>query len=106
MVDGMPAYRFSLPGDGDMEAWFFEGGIPAGYTFRDPVRKAQVEVRLRTATAPDKLDAVPAWLRARFQKPTSLLVVSDGKLDQGWSPGPAFEWSNAEAVDGLFRRPQ
>ncbi len=41
---GKPAYGLRLPGEGELRAWFFADGAPAGYGFRDPVAKAYVEV--------------------------------------------------------------
>ncbi|MCA8963307.1 MAG: trypsin-like peptidase domain-containing protein [Planctomycetes bacterium] len=41
-VFGKPAFRFGLPGDGDLEVWLRRDGAPAGYAFRDPVLRAHV----------------------------------------------------------------
>ncbi len=41
-VFGKPAFRFGLPGDGDLEVWLRRDGTPAGYAFRDPVLRAHV----------------------------------------------------------------
>ncbi len=63
-VFGAPAYRFGLAGDGECEAWFFADGSAAGCAFRDPLRRARVELHVRGA---------------------DLRVVVDGKLEPGWS---------------------
>ena len=65
-VHGAPALRFGFPGDGDCEAWLFYDGSPAGFAFRDPVRRARVEWHVRGR---------------------KLRVVVDGKLEPGWSSG-------------------
>ena len=44
MCGDRPAYAFRLSGDGVPRAWFFADGSPAGYGYRDPARKAYVEV--------------------------------------------------------------
>jgi S1-C subfamily serine protease len=62
-VQGRPAYRFGLPGDGELEAWFFADGTPAGYAMRDPLRKARVE-----------------W----YVSGGTVRVVADGKQEEGW----------------------
>ena len=63
-VQGAPAMRFELPGDGDCEAWLFRDGSPAGGRWRDPLRKAKVEWHVRGE---------------------QLRVVVDGKLETGWT---------------------
>ena len=65
-VHGQAAFRFALPGDGDCEAWFFLDGTPAGFAFRDPVRRAFVQWHVRGS---------------------QLRVVVDGELETGWSSG-------------------
>ncbi len=79
-VHGAPAYRFLLPGDGDCEAWFFLDGKPAGFAFRDPVRRAHVE-----------------W----YVRDNKLRVVVDGELEQGWSSGMRV---TGKAEEQWFRR--
>lgn len=99
MVDGIPAYRFALPGDTDLEAWYFEGGIPAGYALRDPLQKVRLEVRLREQSD-------DASLSARFREPTHLRVITDGKCELGWQPTAPIDAADPTALDALFRRPQ
>ena len=79
-VHGAAAYRFAIPGDGDCEAWFFLDGTPAGFAFRDPVRRARVE-----------------W----YVRGTKLRVVVDGELERGWSSGMR---ATGKAEDHWFRR--
>ena len=62
-VLGKPAYRFSLAGDGEMEALLFDDGTPAGFVMRDPVRKQKVEVHCRDG---------------------NVRVVFDGQTQRGW----------------------
>jgi S1-C subfamily serine protease len=66
-VLGAPAMRLVVPGDGECEAWFFHDGAPAGFAFRDPLRRARVEWHVRGE-------------RVR--------VVVDGRLEEGWRTGP------------------
>ena len=63
-VFGRPAFRFGLPGDGECEAWLFDDGTPAGFAFRDPLRRAKVEFHVRG---------------------TDLRVVVDGTIESGWT---------------------
>ncbi len=63
-VLGAPAARLQLDGDGECEAWFFADGTPAGFTFRDPLRRAKVEWHV-------------GGDRVR--------VVVDGSLEPGWT---------------------
>lgn len=79
-VFGAPAYRFLLPGDGECEAWLFADGSPAGFTFRDPLRRAKVEWHVREQ---------------------NLRVVVDGKLEPAWSSGNR---STGQADEAWFRR--
>ena len=62
-VLGRPAYRFSLVGDGEMEALLFDDGTPAGFVMRDPVRKQKVEMHCRDG---------------------NVRVVFDGQTQRGW----------------------
>ena len=62
-VLGKPAYRFSLVGDGEMEALLFDDGTPAGFVMRDPVRKQKVEMHCRDG---------------------NVRVVFDGQTQRGW----------------------
>jgi S1-C subfamily serine protease len=62
-VLGRPAFRFALPGDGELEFWLLADGTPAGYVLRDPVRKAKVE---------------------RHVLGGEVRVVVDGALEPGW----------------------
>ena len=62
-VLGRPAYRFSLAGDGEMEALLFDDGTPAGFVMRDPVRKQKVEMHCRDG---------------------NVRVVFDGQTQRGW----------------------
>ena len=62
-VLGRPAFRFALPGDGEMEFWLLADGTPAGYAMRDPVRKAKVERHILGG---------------------EVRVVVDGALEPGW----------------------
>lgn len=79
-VHGKPGYRFLLPGSGDCEAWFLLDGTPAGFAFRDPVRKARVEFYVRN---------------------NKLRVVVDGELEMGWSSG---QRATGKAEESWFRR--
>jgi len=79
-VFGAPAFRFLLPGDGECEAWLFADGSPAGFTFRDPLRRAKVEWHVREQ---------------------NLRVVVDGKLEPAWSSGNR---STGQADEAWFRR--
>jgi S1-C subfamily serine protease len=79
-VHGAAGYRFLMPGDGDCEAWFLLDGTPAGFSFRDPVRRARVE-----------------W----YVRGTKLRVVVDGDLEQGWSSGMR---ATGKAEQRWFRR--
>ncbi|MGK0303062.1 MAG: hypothetical protein ACI89X_003949, partial [Planctomycetota bacterium] len=79
-VHGAAGYRFLMPGDGDCEAWFLLDGTPAGFAFRDPVRRARVE-----------------W----YVRNTKLRVVVDGDLEQGWSSGMR---ATGKAEEHWFRR--
>src|SRR5690606_17406472 len=81
MVHGRPAYRVGLPGDGYREVWFTLDGRPAGCSYRDPVQKAQVELRM--------LDG-----RTR--------IVLDGEMAHGWTVHePVFDTPDSAA----FERP-
>jgi len=79
-VHGAAAYRFALPGAGDCEAWFFLDGTPAGFAFRDPVRRAHVQWHVRG---------------------NKLRVVVDGDLERGWSSGKR---ATGEPEEQWFRR--
>ncbi len=79
-VFGAPAFRFALPGDGECEAWLFADGSPAGFTFRDPLRRARVEWHVRGQ---------------------DLRFVVDGKLEPGWSSGNR---GLGQADEAWFRR--
>ena len=61
--DSKAAARFSLVGDGEMEALLFDDGTPAGFVMRDPVRKQKVEVHCREG---------------------NVRVVFDGQTQRGW----------------------
>jgi len=63
-VGGAPAYRFRLPGEDESETWIGLDGSPLGCTFRDPLRRAKVELHARGKT---------------------LRVIVDGKIEAGWS---------------------
>src|SRR5262249_53820550 len=63
-VLGRAAYRFALPGDGEVEFWLLADGTPVGYALRDPVRKARVE---------------------RHLVGTDLRTIVDGALEPGWA---------------------
>ncbi|MEZ6036816.1 MAG: trypsin-like peptidase domain-containing protein [Planctomycetota bacterium] len=79
-VHGRAAFRFELPGDGECEAWLYRDGTPAGFSFRDPLRRARVQ-----------------W----FVGDKALRCVVDGALETGWSGGVRRQ----EALDEtLFRR--
>ena len=41
---GYPAYRFRVPGPSEFEMFFYEDGSPAGYRYRDQLRKQMVDV--------------------------------------------------------------
>jgi S1-C subfamily serine protease len=83
-VHGHPAYRLALPGEGEMEIWYFADGRPAGCTFRDPIRRQRVEFHVCPPGA------------APVQEDT-LLVVADGKLEHRWRmEGPDYRDIPAE----------
>ena len=81
-VHGAAAYRFALPGEGECEAWFFLDGEPAGFAFRDPIRRAHVQ-----------------W----YARGNKLRVVVDNELERGWSAGmraigtPEEQWFRRDA---------
>ncbi len=81
-VHGAAAYRFALPGTGDCEAWFFLDGTPAGFAYRDPMRRSLVQWHIRG---------------------NKLRVVVDGDLERGWSGGkratgtPEEQWFRRDA---------
>lgn len=80
-VLGKPAYRYALPGDGEMETWLFADGEPAGCQLRDPLRRARIELHV----AGDEVR-----------------VIADGNHEPGWQ----LSRSPFEPVDeALFRRP-
>jgi hypothetical protein len=86
-VLGRPAYRLALPGDGELEVWLLLDGTPAGYAFRDPLRRARVELHVGAPAA---------------AKEESLRVIVDGKFEAGWQSASR----TATAPDAsLFRRP-
>ncbi|GAB4138475.1 MAG: hypothetical protein Fur0037_04210 [Planctomycetota bacterium] len=98
LVDHVPAFRFELPGAGEAEAWYFEGGIPAGYAFRDPLRRAFVQVFFRPRIDGADLPRGLHWRRGRFARPASVLVVADGVQELGWKEGPP----TAGGPDAMF----
>lgn len=79
-VHGVAAYRFALPGEGDCEAWFTLDGKPAGFAFRDPVRRAYVQC---------------------FVQEHKLRVIVDGDLEPGWSAGKRV---TGVVEESMFRR--
>ncbi|MBX3462658.1 MAG: trypsin-like peptidase domain-containing protein [Planctomycetes bacterium] len=82
-VFGRPAYRFGLPGAGECEVWTAgsHAGV-AGFAFRDPLRRARIEVHLDRA---------------------AIRVVVDGRLEHGWTRTPVA-WPDP-VDEALFRRP-
>ena len=44
---GYPAIRFRVPGPSEFEMFFFQDGSPAGYRYRDQLRKQLVDVMVR-----------------------------------------------------------
>lgn len=88
-VHGRPALRFELPGEGEMEVWYFLDGRPAGYAFRDPVRRQRLELHVRGSGGEHSGD--------------DLLVVADGKPEQSWRlQGP----DHADIPVDRFTRPE
>ncbi len=90
-VHGRPGFRFVIPGDAGSvcEAWLTITGEPIGYTFRDPLHRAQMEFHV----GPVAGDGAP-----------ELFVVKDGKT-------PLFDYrlvrsAAVEVQDSTFRRPQ
>ncbi len=75
-VFGAPAFRFGVPGEGDVEVWLRRDGTPVGYAFRDPLLRAHV-----------------AWHRGRDR----ILCIVDGVAEPGWEPLPPDE-----ALDQIF----
>lgn len=50
MCGTRPAFGYRLPGEGELRVWLFGDGAPAGFGYRDPARKAYVEVVASDAT--------------------------------------------------------
>ncbi|MBL9079261.1 MAG: trypsin-like peptidase domain-containing protein [Planctomycetes bacterium] len=80
-VFGRPAWRFAVRGDGDGEVWLHTDGSPAGFAFRDPLRRARVEHHVRG---------------------TELRVTVDGVFEPGWRGGDV---TIVDPDDARFRRP-
>lgn len=79
-VHGKAAYRFAHPGSGDCETWLFHDGTPAGFAFRDPLRKVHVQ-----------------W----HVSGKKLRVIVDRELEPGWSCG---ERSTGQPEEQWFKR--
>ncbi len=81
-VLGVPAWRFALPGEGEVETMVFDDGEAAGCVLRDPVRKQRIELHVRGD-------------QVRF--------VADGAIEPGWR----IERRADEPVgDDVFARPR
>src|SRR5690606_30674812 len=78
---GEPAFRVRLPGDGQREVWLRLDGSPAGCRYRDPVRRALVELHGEAGGA---------------------RIVTDGELSADWRLA-SHEVALPEAA--LFERP-
>ena len=85
LVFGESAYRLGLGGDGQRETYFYADGCPAGFRFRDPVKKTLVEYRFdrdhrraRIVSGEDELELDDGWTievggpapTSAFQRPT------------------------------------
>lgn len=79
-IHGKAGYRFRFPGAGDCEAWFLLDGTPAGFAFRDPIRRSKMQWHVRG---------------------NKLRVVVDGDLERGWSAGKR---ATGEPDESWFRR--
>lgn len=75
-----PAYRYALPGDGELEFYLYEDGSPAGCSLRDPVRREKLELHCDGR---------------------SVRVIRDGVFDRGWKVESYMTDANvSEAVFG------
>jgi len=82
-VLGLAAYRCRLPGKGQPEMFFFEDGSPAGYSYRDPLKKRVVRTMVREGEL---------WTEIRR------------KLTKGWRlEQPVYD---PRPQPGLFERPK
>lgn len=82
LVLGYPAYRFRVPGPSEFEMFFYEDGTPAGYRYRDQLRKQLVDVLVH---------GQDAWL-----------VLDNKQLEKGWKmAAPDYAQPDPE----LFERP-
>jgi S1-C subfamily serine protease len=81
MVDRRPAWRIAIPGDGEITAYLFFDGTPAGCSYRDPVQRAVIELR-----------RFGDWSR----------IVKGSALAADWSIGPT---THPPIDDSVFRRP-
>lgn len=79
---GYPAYRFRVPGPSEFEMFFYEDGSPAGYRYRDQLRKQLVDVLVH---------GQDVWL-----------VSDQKKLEKGWK---LTKVDYAEPDSKLFERP-
>jgi S1-C subfamily serine protease len=82
-VLGRPAYRYSLPGDGELEFFLFADGSAAGCSLRDPVRREKLELHCDGS---------------------SVRVIRDGVFDRGWRV--ASYATDVQVEDSVFGRPQ
>ena len=80
-VFGKPAYRFGLPGDGQLEIYLYEDGRGAGCRYRDPVAKKLMEYHFAA-------DGEAAR------------VLADGSLSNPWTAAQSLV-----ADPRLFERP-
>lgn len=81
-VRGVPGYRFRLAGKTDCEAWLTLAGEPLGYTFRDPLRKAQMELHVGKSelfAVKDKKTPLFGW---------ELVANADVERDEAWFRRP------------------
>src|SRR5690606_25920467 len=67
VADGKPGFRAVLPGDGEREVWFHLDGEPAGCRYRDPLRRALVEL---------------------YRDGAGARIVTDGELSADWRLAP------------------
>lgn len=79
---GYPAHRFRVPGPSEFEMFFYENGSPAGYRYRDQLRKQLIDVLVH---------GQDVWL-----------VIDHKKLEKGWKM-TTLDYTRPDSK--LFERP-